>query len=129
MLYANELGGGATEMYHRALGAELGSACGHVHGHGRPHGLGNEHLWRSRADVDARVPGIPSAESHSRDPPRRQQSWQDVANRSKWEDFCDFMCVVCCYVEDEGRASGRVRERQREPSYGGRVGDRFASGY
>lgn len=30
------------------------------------------------------------------------RTWQEVANKSKWEEFCEFMCFLCCGVEGQG---------------------------
>lgn len=70
----------ATELYHRALSAEPGFSGGSGVGGGS-------------VGVDA---------DGDRGHARRARGWQEVADRSRWEGFCEFMCVACCGVERPG---------------------------
>lgn len=84
----------ATELYHRALSAEpafrrpVGGGGGGDSGSvvGTP-----RRGFSSSADADGHA-----GRRHVR---REARSWQEVADRSRWEGFCDLVCVGCCGVE------------------------------
>jgi len=81
----------ATELYHRALSAEPAFR--------RPVGgsgsvVGSPRVFSSSADADA-----DGGRRHVR---REARNWQEVADRSKWEGFCELVCVGCCGVEKPG---------------------------
>ncbi|MCJ1365492.1 hypothetical protein MMC16_004614 [Acarospora aff. strigata] len=73
----------ATELYHRALNSVPPPSTSAL----------------PRAP-DAFSSGAPRVLPRSSSTRRAQhQNWQDIADRSKWEEFCERMCVVCCGVE------------------------------
>ncbi|KAI9850075.1 MAG: hypothetical protein M1830_007067, partial [Pleopsidium flavum] len=92
-------GPSTTELYHRVLSSE-------------PVPLARE----------SSTPRVPTSAGG------QARTWQEVADKSKWEEFCEVMCVVCCGVERQAAgemaapvlSSGVVRSagRYADSGYG-----------
>lgn len=110
----------ATELYHRALSAEpaFRRAAG---------GAASPHF--------ASLPGMPRGVSAAGAGNGRQQqqpqhgNWQEVADRSRWEGVCEFVCVACCGVERPGAGEEMASPVLWSGNGAGGVRGRRARGY